>query len=129
TNPVLVMVALAAGFPVFALLAYASSGLTKAVESAQLTTPPVIFAAMLASGVAFPLEVLPEAARRGAEVTPLAAVITLLQFSLCGLHGGGQVLTCAQIFSAGLLPLGVLGIWCVTGVLASRRSMRWEPRR
>ncbi|HLS14935.1 MAG TPA: ABC transporter permease [Beutenbergiaceae bacterium] len=129
TNPVLVIVALAAGFAVFALLAYASSGLTKTVESAQLTTLPVIFVAMLASGVAFPLEVLPDGVQRVAELTPLAPVMTLLQLGLSGVDADGQVLTFAETFSAGLLPLVVLGLWCVIGALASRRWMRWEPRR
>lgn len=129
TNPILVVFAIVLGFVAFASFAYASSGLTKTVESAQLTTLPVMFVAMLASGVVFPLQMLPELAQRIAELTPLAPVMTLLQLGLTGMTPDGEVLTFAQTFGEAFVPMLVLAVWCVLGGLATRRWMRWEPRR
>ncbi len=128
-NPVLVVIALVGGFAVFALLAYASSGMTKTVEAAQLTTLPVIFGTMLASGVTFPLQTLPGPLQQIAELTPLAPVIQLLQVGFLGLDDTGAALTLGETFTAGLVPALVLAGWCALGVLATRRWMRWEPRR
>lgn len=128
-NPLLVVVALIGGFVVFALLGYASSGLTKTVESAQLTTLPVIFIAMLASGVGFPLENLPEVGQQIAALTPLAPVVTLMQMGMIGVGPDGQVLDFAGTLAPAAMPVLVLVGWCVLGVLLTRRSMRWEPRR
>lgn len=129
TNPILVVCAIVLGFVAFALFAYASSGLTKTVESAQLTTLPVMFVAMLASGVVFPLEMLPELAQRIAELTPLAPVMTLLQLGLTGMNPNGEVFTFTETFAEAFMPMLVLAIWCVLGGLATQRWMRWEPRR
>lgn len=128
-NPALVLVALIGGFVIFALLGYASSGMTKTVESAQLTTLPVILVTMLASGLGFPLENLPEAAARVAGLTPLAPVVTLVQMGMTGIGPDGQMLDFAGTWGAALIPVMVLAGWCVLGVLATRRYMRWEPRR
>ncbi|HLS26847.1 MAG TPA: ABC transporter permease [Beutenbergiaceae bacterium] len=128
-NPVLVVLALVGGLAVFALLAYASSGMTKTVEAAQLTTLPVIFGTLLASGVTFPLQAMPGPLQQIAELTPLAPVIQLLQTGFLGVDQHGEALTFAQTFTAGLVPVLVLAGWCVLGTLATRRWMRWEPRR
>ena len=129
TNPVLVVVAITGGCLAFSMFGYASSGLTKTVESAQLTTLPVIFVALLASGLAFPLEALPDVVQRIAEFTPLAPVVTLIELGITGRDSDGAAHTFAESFGAGLLPLAVLAAWCVCGVVATRRWMRWEPRR
>lgn len=129
TNPVLVVVAITGGCLAFSMFGYASSGLTKTVESAQLTTLPVIFVALLASGLAFPLEALPDVVQRIAEFTPLAPVVTLIELGITGRDSDGAAHTFAESLGAGLLPLAVLAAWCVSGVVATRRWMRWEPRR
>lgn len=128
-NPVLVLVALVSGFVAFALLGYASSGFTKTVESAQLTTLPVILVTMLASGIGIPLENLPDLAQRIAELTPLSPVVRLMEMGMTGVGPDGQVLDFAGTMSAALMPTLLLIGWCVLGVLATRRYMRWEPRR
>ncbi|MGC0274418.1 ABC transporter permease [Pseudactinotalea sp. Z1739] len=128
TNAVLVLVAIVGGLIAFSLFGYASSGLTKTVESAQLTTLPVIFGTLLASGLVFPLTALPDTVQRIAEFTPLAPVVTLIQLGLTGIGPDGQIHTFAESFGAGFLPMVVLVAWCVLGAQAIKKWMRWEPR-
>ncbi|TDE95785.1 ABC transporter permease [Occultella glacieicola] len=129
TNPVLVVLALGFGFVMFAGLAYASSGLTKTVEAAQLTTLPVLMVTMLFSGLTVPFSVLPEPAQVLAQLTPLAPVVTLLNLGLTGITPDGAQVTFAGSLAEALVPLVVLLGWTALGVLATRRWMRWEPRR
>jgi ABC-2 type transport system permease protein len=121
-NPLWVLLALVGGTVVFVLLAVVSSGLTRTVESAQLTTLPVIMLTMVLSGFTVPLDVLPDVVGTLASWTPMAPVVTLLAAGLGGASGGsgdagvGQALLC-------------LVLWTVLGHGAARRWMRWEPRR
>ncbi|WP_154794858.1 ABC transporter permease [Occultella kanbiaonis] len=129
TNPILVVLALGLGFAMFAGLAYASSGLTKTVEAAQLTTLPVLMVTMLFSGLTLPLSLLPEPAQTLAELTPLFPVVTLLNLGLTGVTPDGGQVAFAGSFGQAVVPLIVLIAWTALGVLATRRWMRWEPRR
>ena len=112
-----------------AQLAYASSGFTRSVESAQLTTMPVMLVAMGLSGLFFPLDILPPAAERIAGLTPLAPVVELLHLSVSGIDADGAAVTLAESFSAALSPLAVLVAWLVIGSVLTRRWMRWDSRR
>jgi len=128
-NPLLAVVTILLAAGVFAMLAYASSGFTRSVESAQLTTMPVLFIAMGLSGLLFPLDVLPSTVANLAQLTPLAPVVELLRLAISGVAADGSVVTLAESFSQGLRPLAVLVAWSVVGVWAIRRWMRWDPRR
>ncbi len=123
TNPLWLAVALAGGTVVFVLLAVVSSGLTRTVESAQLTTLPVIMLTMVLSGFTVPLDALPDVVGTVAAWTPMAPVVTLLGAGLgAGPAGGTVMATVGQ-------PVVCLLAWTALGVVASRRWMRWEPRR
>jgi ABC-2 type transport system permease protein len=122
-NPLWILLAVVGGTVVFVLLAVVSSGVTRTVESAQLTTLPVIMVAMALSGFTVPLDLLPDVVRTVASWTPMYPVVALLDAGLGGrpaddltLSGLGQPLLC-------------LVLWTVNGVWAARRWMRWEPRR
>ncbi|MGO1317651.1 MAG: ABC transporter permease [Cellulomonadaceae bacterium] len=128
-NPVLVAAAVVLGVVVFVLLGYASSGVTRSVESAQITTIPVLGVAILFSGLTLPLSVLPDTLRTVAELTPLAPVVDLLRLGLTGLTAGNEAVTFASSFEHAAQPLVVLAAWVALGALATRRLMRWEPRR
>lgn len=128
-NPALAVLTVLLATVVFALLACASSGVTRSVESAQLTTMPLMLAAVGLSGLLFPLSVLPPAVERVAALTPLAPVVELLHLSVTGIDADGAAVTLAESFSAGLVPLAVLLAWVGIGLLAARRWMRWDTRR
>ncbi len=122
-NPVWLLLAIVGGTVVFVLLAVVSSGLTRTVESAQLTTLPVIMLTMVLSGFTVPLDVLPDVVATVASWTPMAPVVTLLA---AGLGGAGA----DDLSLSGLgQPVLCLVLWTVNGVWAARRWMRWEPRR
>jgi ABC-2 type transport system permease protein len=115
-NPLWLLLAVVGGVVVFVLLAVVSSGLTRTVESAQLTTLPVIMLTMALSGFTVPLDLLPDVVGTVASWTPMYPVVALLEAGFGSGAGVGQPLLC-------------LALWIVVGLAASRRWMRWEPRR
>ncbi len=126
-NAAWVAAAVVGGVVLFVLLAAASAGLTRTVETAQLTTLPVLMVATALSGLVLPLHVLPDVVERIAQWTPMYPVVALLQ------HGLGAVALDGTVASGALAdvtqPLAALALWIVLGALATRRWMRWEPRR
>ncbi|GAA4429923.1 ABC transporter permease [Georgenia halophila] len=126
-NALWLLAALAGGTAVFALLAVASSGLTRTVETAQLTTMPMLGIAMLFSGFTLPLQLMPDVVSQVASWTPLHPVVALVQ------HGFGTMRPDGTVASGDLVdvaqPLACLAVWALIGLAATRRWMRWEPRR
>ncbi|PYF96316.1 ABC-2 type transport system permease protein [Georgenia satyanarayanai] len=126
-NPLWVAAAVVGGVVLFVLLAAASAGLTRTVETAQLTTLPILMVATALSGLAIPLHVMPDALETVAQWTPMYPVVALVQ------HGLGAVALDGTVASGALAdvtqPLAALALWIVLGGLATRRWMRWEPRR
>ena len=130
-NPLLMVVAVAGGSVMLTALAAATSGLSRTVESAQLTTLPLLF-------VALPFAGLFGGAAGGSSgvfdtistFTPLRPITDLMMLGATGLDRDGQVLsTFGETVAAGRLSVAVLVAWTAIGVLAARRWMRWEPRR
>lgn len=120
-------VGLLGGIGVFVALAAASAGLTRTVETAQLTTLPVLMAATALSGLAVPLDVMPDALARVAEWTPMFPVVALVQHGLGAVSIDGTIASGA--FADVAQPLAALAAWLLLGGFAARRWMRWEPRR
>ncbi|WP_265522172.1 ABC transporter permease [Oerskovia flava] len=129
TNLVLVLVALLGGTFVFTTLAAASTAFTRTLESAQLSTLPIMAVALLFSGVTLPLDVLPDPVQVIAQLTPLHAVAELLGTGLTGVGPDGATYSFVESFAAGAAPLAVLAAWCLAGAWLAGRYMSWEPRR
>ncbi|NMR20399.1 ABC transporter permease [Cellulomonas fimi] len=110
------------GVVLFVLLAVASSGLTRTVESAQLTTMPIILVAIMLSGAVVPLEALPDVVGRVAAWTPMHPVVALTQHGLGVTEAAGGWSDLAQ-------PLAALALWLAIAAFGALRWMRWEPRR
>ncbi|MEL7976429.1 ABC transporter permease [Isoptericola sp. F-RaC21] len=129
TNPLLMLVAVLGGAAMLTLLAAATSGLSRTVESAQLTTLPLLIVAIPFAG----LFGGPGAGNGVLDTigtfTPLRPITDLMLLGAGGIDGDGQVLTFAETFGAAAVPVAVLAAWTALGVLAARRWMRWEPRR
>lgn len=129
TNPAVVLAAVVLGTAVFVLLAAASTALTRNVEMAQLTTTPVLLAPLALSGLLFPVDLLPEPLQRLGQVLPLTPVVDLLRLGLTGTATQGAGVDLAASFGSAVGPLLVLVAWVAAGVWATRRFIRWEPRR
>ncbi|MBE7702291.1 ABC transporter permease [Oerskovia sp. Sa1BUA8] len=128
-NVLLLLVAVIGGTFVFAALAAASTAFTRTLESAQLSTLPIMAGALLLSGTTLPLTLLPERVQTLAEYTPLHPVAELLTIGLTGLGPDGVAVGLGETFALAAQPLAVLLAWCVLGAWLATRYMRWEPRR
>ena len=117
--PHLAVLALLLGLVLCASLAAVTSAFTRTTESAQVTTLPVMLVSMLGSGMAVPLEVLPDRVASVCELLPLTPVITLVR--------GGWTGDLSVYETVG--PVMTALAWTALGVFAVRRWFRWEPRR
>ncbi|MGI5376549.1 ABC transporter permease [Streptomyces sp. CA-251387] len=117
--PYLAVPALLLGLLLCALLAAVTSAFTRTTESAQVTTLPLMLVSMLGSGMAVPLEVLPDRVASVCELLPLTPVITLVRGGWTGDLSAYEALGAAATALA----------WTALGVFAVRRWFRWEPRR
>lgn len=128
-NIVLLVLAMVLGPVVWALLGIVSTVFTRSVEHAQITTMPLIFVAILLSGISFPLSMLPETVQIVASLTPLHPVLELMRLGMAGVDAHGRALTSMDTFAAAAQPVAVLLVWAAVGLWMTRRHMRWEPRR
>jgi ABC-2 type transport system permease protein len=125
-NPLLPLLALALATPTLVLLAAATSGVSRTVESAQLTTLPALAVLMVFSGVVAPASGgLDDVAR----FTPMHAVAALFRLGLAGTDADGAALALGETFAQAALPAAVLLGWLGLAWYAARRWMRWEPQR
>lgn len=128
-NLLLIGPAVVLGSLVFVLLATATTTVTSSVESAQLTTTPMLLIPLTFSGLYIPLADLPEPLEQLARLLPLTPVVELLRLGLSGTAPDGSTVDFAGSFLPAVQPLLVLLAWAGVGGLATRRWFRWEPRR
>ncbi|MFC4505689.1 MULTISPECIES: ABC transporter permease [Streptomyces] len=117
--PQLAVLGLLFGLVLCAALAAVTAALTRTVESAQVTTMPMVFVSMIGSGVTVPLELLPDNLASACELLPLTPVITLVRGGWTGDLGVHDALG----------AIGTALAWTALAVFAVRRWFRWEPRR
>ncbi|MDQ0831974.1 ABC-2 type transport system permease protein [Streptomyces achromogenes] len=116
--PQLAVLGLLSGLVMCAALAALTAALTRTVESAQVTTAPLVLVSMTGSGMAVPLELLPDRLASVCELLPLSPVITLIR--------GGWTGSLSAYEALGALATALA--WTVLAVFAVRRWFRWEPR-
>jgi ABC-2 type transport system permease protein len=126
---VLPLLAVAGGGALMVALAAASTSLARTVESAQLSTLPLVLATTTLSGLIVPLTGFPEQLAQAARFLPLNPVIELAQLGLVGETWDGRAVDTAGAWAAAPLPLAVLAGWLVGGALLARLVFRWAPRR
>ncbi|MFT4216593.1 MAG: ABC transporter permease [Micropruina sp.] len=128
-HPWALLLALVGGAAAWTALAIVSAAYTRTVESAQLTTLPLILISLLLSGFSVPLEWLPGPVARIAHVLPMTPVVDLVRLAMTGVGTDGQLLAGADAVRAAaggmLLPLL---IWTVASVALGLRRFRWDPR-
>ncbi|MEU1480598.1 ABC transporter permease [Streptomyces sp. NPDC005760] len=117
-SPQFVVPGLLLGLVMCAALAAVTAAVTRTVESAQVTTLPFVMISMILSGVAVPLELLPDTFASVCELLPLSPVIILIR--------GGWAGTLSPYEALGAVATAVA--WTVLAVFAVGRWFRWEPR-
>ena len=117
--PHLAVLGLLLGLVMCAALGAVTAAVTRSVESAQVTTMPMVLVSMIGSGVAVPLELLPDQAASVCELLPLSPLITLIR--------GGWTGDLSAYEALGAISTGLA--WTVLAVFAVQRWFRWEPRR
>lgn len=126
-NPVLLVVGFAGGAALFAALALITSTFTRNAEAAQITSLPIILLAMAGSG--FLRGILPESVDPVIDLTPMAAVLDLVNLGWFGTTDPeSPALALADTFSEATMPLLVVLAWIVGSVVVAKTHFRWEPR-
>lgn len=117
--PHLAVLGLLLGLVLCAALGAVTATVTRTVESAQVTTLPLVLLSMTLSGVTVPLELLPDRLASVCALLPLSPVITLVR------GGWSGDLSAYEALGAVATALA----WIALAVFAVRRWFRWEPRR
>ncbi len=129
-NPAALAVALVAGVPVTALLALATSAITRNAEAAQITSLPVMTLAFAALGIN--REAMPDRIASIVDRTPFAAVSDLMHLGTEGLVArapeGAVAGNLADTFTEMGRPLATLGAWTVLAIVIARKYFRWDER-
>lgn len=128
-NLLLPVLAFVLGTIMFALLAAASTAITRNSETAQITTLPVVIVGTALSGVFFPLSLLPDTLATIARFLPATPVVELFNLGLSGTARDGSQVSLAESFAEGLVPLAILTAWLIIAGSLATRYFRWEPRR
>ncbi|MER5307127.1 ABC transporter permease [Streptomyces sp. NPDC002773] len=118
-RPALLLAGVVLGIVLLTAVAAATSAVTRTVDSAQLTTMPLLVVSSIGSGLFVPLSVLPDGFASLCELLPLTGVMTLVR---AGWSGGVEP---GELVGAALTAVA----WTVLSVFAVQRWFRWEPRR
>ncbi|WP_406444012.1 ABC transporter permease [Streptomyces sp. NBC_01613] len=117
--PYLTVLGVLLGLVLCAALAAITASFTRTVESAQVTALPLVLVSMVGSGIAIPVEVLPDRFASVCELLPLSPAIRLVS------GGWSGHLSAYEALGAVATTLA----WTVLAVFAVRPWFRWEPRR
>ncbi|MFD7730157.1 ABC transporter permease [Kitasatospora phosalacinea] len=128
-NPLLLLAGLALSALLLTALAALSSAVTKTVETAGITTLPLMLAAQFGSGLMIPLESMPDPVANLCRLLPTTPALQLLHIGWLGTDGTGPSEGFAGTWGQAWLPLLLAAAWAGAAAWAARRWFRWEPRR
>ena len=127
-HPWALALAIIGGAATWAALAVWSATWTRTVESAQLTTMPLILVAMLLSGFSLPLTIMPDLVQRVAHWLPMTPVMDLINLAYLGTGTDGSVLAGRELVVGTIDMLIPLVLWTALGLNLGLRRFRWDAR-
>ncbi|MET9176811.1 ABC transporter permease [Kitasatospora aureofaciens] len=128
-NPVLMLVGLLMLLATMIALAALSSAFTKTVESAGITTLPVMLVMQFGSGLYFPLEVMPSQLADVCRLLPTTPAFQLIRVGWFGTDGSAAATDFLGSWGAAAPHLVTGAVWLGLAVWGAVRYFRWEPRR
>ncbi|MFJ4185938.1 ABC transporter permease [Kitasatospora sp. NPDC089509] len=128
-NPLLMLLGLVLLLGTMIALAALSSAFTKTVESAGITTLPVMLVMQFGSGLFFPLEVMPTQLADICRLLPTTPAFQLIRVGWFGTDGSAAPTDFLGSWGTAAPHLVTGAIWCALAVWGAVRYFRWEPRR
>ncbi|MGA5816981.1 ABC transporter permease [Kitasatospora sp. NPDC094028] len=128
-NPLLMVLGLALALATMIALAALSSAFTRTVESAGITTLPVMLVMQFGSGLFVPLEVMPSQLADVCRLLPTTPAFQLIRVGWFGTDGSAAATGFFGSWGTAAPHLITGGIWLGLAVWGAVRYFRWEPRR
>lgn len=128
-NPLLVLGGLALVIVLLVALAALSSVVTRTVESAGITTLPVLLFSQFGSGLIIPLDSMPDQLANLCRVLPSTPAFQLIRLGWFGTDGSAPATGFAGTWADALPLLALALAWTAAAVWGANRWFRWEPRR
>ncbi|MFJ4591419.1 MULTISPECIES: ABC transporter permease [unclassified Kitasatospora] len=128
-NPLLLAVGLVLSIAVFIALAAVSSAFTKTVETAGITTLPVLLVSQFGSGLLIPLEIMPPGLADFCRLLPTTPAFQLIRIGWTGSDGSAAATGFAGTWSTAAPHLVTGAVWLGLAVWGAVRYFRWESRR
>lgn len=126
--PGLIAAALVLGALLMVPLALATTNITRTVESAQVTSLPLMAIAIIGTGAAIPLETMPDWFQRLVAVVPSAPLVDLIRAGWIGIDADGAALAGADLWRTAAVAAVILLAWLGMALWFVRTRFRWEPR-
>ncbi|MER6299184.1 ABC transporter permease [Kitasatospora sp. NPDC001539] len=128
-NPLLMLIGLGLALATMIALAALSSAFTRTVETAGITTLPVMLVMQLGSGLFVPLEVMPGRLADVCRLLPTTPAFQLIRLGWFGTDGSAAPTGFAGSWGAAAPHLATGTVWLGLAVWGAVRYFRWEPRR
>ncbi|MFI6154249.1 ABC transporter permease [Kitasatospora sp. NPDC051170] len=128
-NPLLMLAGIAMILATMIALAAVSSAFTRTVESAGITTLPMMLVMQFGSGLFVPLEVMNKTVADVCRLLPTTPAFQLIRIGWFGTDGSAAATGFAGSWGAAGPHLITGGIWLYLAIWGAHRYFRWEPRR
>ncbi|MFF1792903.1 ABC transporter permease [Kitasatospora sp. NPDC086009] len=128
-NPLLMAAGLVLVIGTLMALAAVSSAFTRTVESAGITTMPVLLVSQFGSGLFIPLEVMPDRMADVCRLLPTTPAFQLIRLGWFGTDGSAAATGFAGTWAPAAPHLVTGMVWLALAAWGAVRWFRWEPRR
>ncbi|MGV9265894.1 ABC transporter permease [Kitasatospora sp. NPDC003701] len=128
-NPLLMAAGLVLAIGTLMALAAVSSAFTRTVESAGITTMPVLLLSQFGSGLFVPLEVMPDGMADVCRLLPTTPAFQLIRLGWFGTDGSAAATGFAGTWATAAPHLVTGTVWLALAAWGAVRYFRWEPRR
>ncbi|MFC0672837.1 ABC transporter permease [Brachybacterium hainanense] len=127
-HALLLVAGLVLGAVLMVPLALATANITRTVESAQVTSLPLMAIAIIGTGAAVPLTMMPDWFGRLVALIPSAPIVALVRMGWMGVDAEGAALGTGEIWAAAAGQIGILLVWLLLACAFVATRFRWEPR-